>query len=107
MAVGKRIKVPERSEGWKERERQRSRSCPLQSIELLEKPSRGKPSSQQHPRKTHRHMDTHTHTLTVGETPVKAEKLVFPNKDCIVKVCVCVRGERSHSVAWHDQPFIQ
>lgn len=43
-------------------ERERSPSCPLQSIERLEKPSRGKPSSQQHPRKTHRHTDTHTHS---------------------------------------------
>lgn len=52
---------------------------------------------------------TRTHTLTDGETPLKAEELAFPNKDCIVKVCVCererTRGESCpHSVAWHDPP---
>lgn len=57
-----------------ERERERSQSCPLQSIELLEKPSRGKPSSQQHPRKTHRHMDTHTHTHSWGN-PCKSREI--------------------------------
>lgn len=31
---------------------------------------------------------TRTCTLTNGETPVKAEKLAFLNKDSIVKVCV-------------------
>lgn len=100
--IHKTIKISKRSEGWKEREG--SNSYSLQSIELLEKPSRGKPLSSRHPRKTH--TETHGHTHTRGKPPLKQRKWHFQIK-AVLSRCVCERGEElPDSVAWHDGPFI-